>query len=99
MDKIAWHKDIIKVNEWTNAMMEIFKEIDELEMRISICTSDRKTVLANAYKVKLEGKLKTLEYFEKAFNDRGFEFEPPIVDSYREQNGKWLEPIEEAQNG
>lgn len=99
MDKIAWHKDMIKVNEWTNAMMEIFKEIDELEMRISICTSDRKTVLANAYKVKLEGKLKTLEYFEKAFNDRGFEFEPPIVDSYREQNGKWLEPIEEAQNG
>lgn len=99
MDKIAWHKDMIKVNEWTDAMMEIFKEIDELEMRISICTSDRKTVLANAYKVKLEGKLKTLEYFEKAFNDRGFEFEPPIVDSYREQNGKWLEPIEEAQNG
>lgn len=99
MDKIAWHKDMIKVNEWTDAMMEIFKEIDELEMRISICTSDRKIILANAYKVKLEGKLKTLEYFEKAFNDRGFKFEPPIVDSYREQNGKWLEPIEEAQHG
>lgn len=99
MDKIAWHKDMIKVNEWTDAMMEIFKEIDELEMRISICTSDRKVVLANAYKVKLEGKLKTLEYFEKAFNDRGFNFEPPIVDSYREQNGTWLEPIEEAQHG
>ena len=57
MDKIAWHKDMIKVNEWTDAMMEIFKEIDELEMRISICTSDRKIILANAYKVKLEGKL------------------------------------------
>lgn len=99
MNKIAWHKDMIKVSEWTDAMMEIFKEIDELEMRISICTSDRKIVLANAYKVKLEGKLKTLEYFEKAFTDRGFKFEPPIVDSYREQNGKWLEPIEEAQNG
>lgn len=99
MDKIAWYKDMFKVNEWTDAMMEIFKEIDELEMRISICTSDRKTILANAYKVKLEGKLKTLEYFEKAFNDRGFKFEPPIVDSYREQNGNWLEPIEEAQNG
>ena len=56
MDKIAWHKDMIKVNEWTDAMMEIFKEIDELEMRISI----RKIILANAYKVKLEGKLKTL---------------------------------------
>lgn len=99
MDKIAWHKDMIKVNEWTDAMMEIFKEIDELEMRISICTSDRKIILANAYKVKLEGKLKTLEYFEKAFNDRGFYFEPPIVDSYREQNGTWLEPIKEAQHG
>lgn len=99
MDKIAWHKDMIKVNEWTDAMMEIFKEIDELEMRISICTSDRKIILANAYKVKLEGKLKTLEYFEKAFNDRGFKFEPPIVDSYREQNRGWLEPIKEAQHG
>lgn len=99
MDKIAWHKDMIKVNEWTDAMMEIFKEIDELEMRISICTSDRKIILANAYKVKLEGKLKTLEYFEKAFNDRGFYFEPPIVDSYREQNREWLEPIKEAQHG
>lgn len=99
MDKVAWHKDMFKVNEWTDAMMEIFKEIDELEMRISICTSDRKIILANAYKVKLEGKLKTLEYFEKAFNDRGFKFEPPIVASYREQNGKWLEPIKEAQNG
>ena len=99
MDKIAWHKDMIKVNEWTDAMMEIFKEIDELEMRISICTSDRKIILANAYKVKLEGKLKTLEYFEKAFNDRGFYVEPPIVDSYREQNRGWLEPIKEAQRG
>lgn len=99
MNKFEWYEDMLKVNEWTDAMIEIFKEMDELKMRISICTSDRKIVLANAYKVKLEGKLKTLEYFEKAFNNRGFNFEPPIVDSYREQNGKWLEPIKEAQNG
>ncbi|WP_455048092.1 hypothetical protein [Mogibacterium diversum] len=98
MKRIKWYKDLLKLKEWTDVMMEISKEIDELEMRMSICKLNREIVLANAYKLKIEGNLKALECFEKAFNDRGFYFEPSIVDSYREQNRGWLEPIKEAHN-